>query len=100
MLRVKAIFRGRAIATSGQAVYRPSQRAVWLARLEGRGARTRAASLLAQLDVLLELRAEARGAMIAEARRQPGWKVLRSIQFFGPVRVALILAIIATPYRF
>jgi len=76
MLRVKAIFRGRAIGTSGEAVYRPSQRAAWLARLEGRGARTRAASLLAQLDVLLELRAKARAAMIAEARRQSGWKTL------------------------
>ena len=40
MLRVKAIFRGRAIGTSGEAVYRPSQRAAWLARLEERGART------------------------------------------------------------
>ena len=54
MSRVKAIYRGRAIGTSGEAVYRPSQRAAWLARLEGRGARTRAESLLAQLDVLLE----------------------------------------------
>jgi len=100
MLRVKALFRGRAIGTSGEAVYRPSQRAAWLARLKGRGARTRAASLLAQLDLLLELRAKARAAMIAEARRQPGWKLLRSIPFFGPVRVALVLAIIATPFRF
>jgi len=100
MLRVKAIFRGRAITASGEAVYRPSQRAAWLARLEGRGARARAASLLAQLDVLLELRAKARAAMIAEARRQRGWKELRSLPFFGPVRVALLLAIIATPHRF
>jgi len=38
--------------------------------------------------------------MIAEARRQPGWKVLRSMPFFGPVRVALLLAIMATPFRF
>jgi transposase len=100
MLRVKAIFRGRAIGTSGEAVYRPSQRGAWLARLEGRGARTRAASLLTQLDVLLELRAKARAAMIAEARRQSGWKILRSLPFFGPVRVSLLLAIIATPFRF
>jgi transposase len=100
MLRVKAVFRGRAITAWGEAVYRPSQRAAWLARLEGRGARARAASLLTQLDVLLELRAKARAAMIAEARRQPGWKVLRSLPFFGPVRVALLLAIMATPFRF
>jgi hypothetical protein len=100
MLRVKAIYRGRVIGTSGQAVYRPSQRAAWLAKLEGRGARTRAASLLTQLDTLLDLRAKARAAMIAEARRQPGWKILRTVPFFGPVRVSLILAIIATPFRF
>src|SRR5688572_15886639 len=29
-----------------------------------------------------------------------GWKVLRSIPFLGPVRVAEILAIMATPWRF
>ena len=38
--------------------------------------------------------------MIAEARRQPGWKILRSVPFLGPVRVAEILAIMATPWRF
>jgi hypothetical protein len=72
-------------------VYRPSQRKQFLAKLEG-GARVRAASLLAQLDVLLELRPKAKAAMIAAARRQPGWKILRAIPFFGPVRVAQILA--------
>jgi len=99
MLRTKAIFRGRAIPTPGVSVYRPSQRKKWLAKLDG-GTRTRAASLLAQLDVLLELRPKAKTAMIAAARRQPGWKVLRSIPFLGPVRVAVILAIMRTPHRF
>ena len=100
MQRVKAIYRGRAIAASGKTVYRPSQRKVWLAKLASPGARARAASLLEQLDKLLELRSKARAAMIAEARRQPGWKILRSIPFLGPVRVAQILAIIGTPHRF
>ena len=100
MLRIKAIFRGRAIGTSGTSVYRPAQRAAWLARLESRGARMRAASLLEQLDVLMQLRPKAKTAMIVEARRQAGWKILRSVPFFGPVRVALLLAIMATPLRF
>jgi len=100
MLRVKAIYRGRAIGTAGEAVYRPSQRRAWLAKLEARGARTRAESLLKQLDVLIELRTKARAAMLAEGRRQPGWKILKSIPFFGPVRVAILLAIIGTPFRF
>ncbi len=99
MLRIKAIFRARAIRTEGAAVYRASQRKEWLDMLEG-GARVRAGSLLTQLDALLELRPKAKAAMLAEARRQPGWKILRSIPFLGPIRVAQLLAIIATPFRF
>lgn len=95
MLRIKALFRARGILTPGVSVYRASHRAEWLKQLGG-GARVRAASLLAQLDVLLELRPKAKAAMIVEARRQPGWKILRSIPFLGPIRVALILAIGAT----
>lgn len=100
MLRVKAIYRGRAVATSGEDVYRPSQRRKWLAKLENSGARARAASLLEQLDTLLKLRAKARAAMIAEARRRSGWKILRAIPYLGPVRVSQLLAIIGTPHRF
>lgn len=99
MLRIKAIFRARATRTPGVSVYRPSQRKEWLGKLEG-GARVRAASLLAQLDMLLELRAKAKAAMITAARRQPGWRVLDSIPFYGPVRIAQLLAIIRTPFRF
>jgi len=100
MLRIKALFRARAIPTPGTSVYRARERAKWLARIESRGGRMRAESLLRQLDTLLELRPKAKAAMIAEASRQPGWKVLRSMPFFGPVRVALLLAIMATPFRF
>jgi transposase len=100
MQRLKAMFRARAIATPGKSVYRPSQRKAWLSKLEARGARMRAATLYEQLDVLTRLRPTAKAAMIAEARRHGGWKILRSIPFIGPVRAAVILAIMATPYRF
>lgn len=99
MLRIKAIYRGQAIPTPGVSVYRPSHRKEWLAKLEG-GLRVRASLLLKQLDVLLELRPQAKAAMIAAARRLPGWKSLRSIPFLGPVRTALIMAILRTPFRF
>jgi transposase len=99
MQRIKAIFRARAIGTKGVSVYRRSQRKEWLAKLEG-GARVRAASLLIQLDGLLELRPKAKAAMIAAARAHPGWKSIRSIPFLGPVRTSLILAIMRTPFRF
>jgi transposase len=100
MLRIKALFRAVAIPTPGVSVYRLSQREMWLGKLESHGARMRASSLLTQLDTLLELRPRAKAAMIAEARRQSGWKILRSIPFLGVVRVAQILALIATPHRF
>ncbi len=35
-----------------------------------------------------------------EARRDPAWPVLRTIPFLGPVRVALLLATMQTPWRF
>lgn len=99
MQRIKALFRARTIRTPGVSVYRPAQRKKWLSQLDG-GARLRAATLLEQLDVLLALRPKAKAAMLNEARRQPGWKSLRSIPFLGPIRVAEILAIMRTPHRF
>ena len=38
--------------------------------------------------------------MLAEAQRDAAWPVLRAIPFLGPVRVALLLATMGTPWRF
>jgi transposase len=38
--------------------------------------------------------------MVQEARRDPAWPVLQSIPFLGPVRGAVILATMQTPWRF
>jgi transposase len=100
MLRIKALFPRPRDQNAGNVGLRQSTRKQWLSQLEQRGARIRAEALFADLDVLQELRPKAKAAMIAEARRQPGWKVLRSVPFLGPVRVAEILAIMATPWRF
>jgi transposase len=100
MLRLKALFRARGIRTPGKRVYHPKNRDEWLAKLADDGARFRARTLYTQLDVLRELRPEVKAAMVTEARRDPAWAVLRSIPFLGPVRVALILAIMRTPRRF
>jgi transposase len=100
MLRLKALFRARAIPTRGTKVYQARERARWLAQLVDRGARFRAEALYAELDVLRALRPKAKAAMVAEARRDPAWPVLRAIPFLGPVRVALLLATMQTPWRF
>lgn len=99
MQRIKALFRARGIKSPGKSVYRSRDRSEWLAKLEG-GARVRAEALLTHLDVLLALRPPAKAAMLAEASKQPGWKILRSIPYLGPIRVAEILAILRTPHRF
>lgn len=100
MLRLKAIFRARAIRTPGERLYSPKHRAEWLDRLTDDGARFRARALYVQLDVLRQLRPEAKAVMVAEARRDPAFRVLRSIPYLGPVRVALLLATMKTPWRF
>jgi hypothetical protein len=100
MLRVKALFRARAVRAPGERIYAPANRKEWLARLPDPGARFRAEILFAELDVLRELRPRAKAAMVAEARRDPAWPVLRSIPYYGPVRSSVLLATMKTPWRF
>ena len=100
MLRLKALFRARGIKTPGKTVYRADRRGDWLAKLRERGVRFRAEALYAELAVLQTLRRKAKAAMLAEAQRDPAWRVLRRIPFLGPVRVALLLATMQTPWRF
>jgi transposase len=100
MSRLKALFRARGIPTTGRTVYAPAQRAMWLAKLAEPGARFRAATLYAELEVLQTLHPAVKAALLAEAARDPAWRVLRTIPFLGPIRVALLLATLQTPWRF
>ena len=101
MLRLKAMFRARGIKTPGQSVYyNTNERPQWLALLSDSGAQLRVELLWAELDALRKLRPRAKAAMLAEAGRDPAWSVLRSVPFLGPVRVALLLATLKTPWRF
>jgi transposase len=101
MLRLKSLFRARGIKTPGQSLYHKLEmRPQWLEQLTNPGAQLRAELLWAELDLLRKLRPRAKAAMIAEARRDPAWAVLGSIPYLGPVRVALLLAELQTPWRF
>ncbi len=99
-LRIKALFRARGIRAPGRSVFRRDQRAQWIEQLNSAGARVRASHLLAELETIMALRRQAKMVMVAEARRRPAWRVLRSIPVFGPVRISCLLAIIVTPHRF
>ena len=90
MNRIKALYRSRAIACAGTDVYKPRQRAGWLAKLPGPGARARAERLYSELDHLTHLRREARKALVAECRRHPASKLLLGVPTLGAVRVSLI----------
>lgn len=99
MLRLKALFRARAIRTPGVRVYQPGERAEWLSKLD-RGGRFRAETLYAELDLLRALHGKARAILVAQARRDPAYPLLRTIPYLGPVRVAQLLATLQTPWRF
>jgi transposase len=98
--RIKAIYRARAIAYKGDSVYQTKERTHWIAQLNEEGVKSRAQQLYQQLDCLVTLCEEAKKAMVTEARKNAGFKILDSIPTLGQVRVSLILATVLTPHRF
>lgn len=100
MNRLKAIFRGRAIRCPGHDVYRLDRREQWLGKLKERGVKQRAGFLYEQLGALKQLRKDAKREMLKEARRHRAYKLLLTIPLLGQVRVAQLIAIVETPFRF
>jgi transposase len=100
MVRIKAVYRGRGIRTPGRGVYQVQQREQWLGLLTEPGVTQRMAWLYEELDHLRPLRREAKRAMLQESRTHPAVNLLRTIPQLGPVRSAILVAIVDTPYRF
>jgi transposase len=100
MVRIKALYRARGIPTPGRNVYQPPQRERWLQLLTDPGVRQRADWLYQQLDHLRPLRRQAKQKMLVESRKHAAVELLRTIPQLGPIRAALILAILDTPHRF
>lgn len=100
MNRRKAIYRGWGIACAGQQVYAPGYRAEWLAKIAEAGVRRRAEIYYQQFDVLAALRQQARRELLVESRKHPALRLLRQIPSIGPIRAALLIALMQTPHRF
>lgn len=100
MLRLKAMFRGRAIGCKGHEIYRQDRREQWLAKITERGAKRRATYLYNQLAALKGLRHEAKLEMLREVRRQAAYPLLMSVPRLGAVSVAQLIAVVGTPHRF
>jgi transposase len=100
MSRLKAVYRSRGIQTGGRSVYYEKNREEWLKKFDRPEKRQRAEMLYRQLDFLRELRRESKKRMLAAARAEKAYKSLMSIPGLGPIRVAILFAIVVTPYRF
>jgi transposase len=100
MSRIKALYRSWAIPCSGTTVYAPLHRAEWLAKIVEPGVRRRAERLYQQLDLLQPVRQQARQDLLRESHRHPAVKLLRQIPAIGPIRAALLVALLQTPHRF
>ena len=100
MNRLKALYRSRAIPCAGTKVYSPGERASWIAQLKGAGVNQRAELLYRQLDLLSLLRRQAKCALLTESRKHSVSRLLRPVPGLGPVRIAVLLAMVQTPFRF
>lgn len=100
MNRLKALYRSRGIPCAGKEVYAPRYRACWIAELTEAGARARALLLYQQLDLLQQLRRQAKHDLLAESRKYSAGRCLRQVPGLGAVRIALLLALVQTPFRF
>jgi transposase len=100
MNRIKSVYRSWAIPCAGTSVYTPRHRDQWLAQLVEPGVRIRAEHLYQQLDSLKPVRLEARRQLLLESRKHAAVKLLRQIPSIGPIRAALLVALLQTPHRF
>ena len=100
MNRLKAWYRSWAIPCGGKEVYAPRHRAEWLAKISEAGVRRRAEHYYQQLDVLRLLRQDVRRDLLVEAKKHKAWKLLRQIPGIGPIRAAVLIAVMQTPQRF
>ena len=99
MTRVKAIYRSWGIPCRGKQVYADAIEPSGWARSGGRRA-SPSGVLLPAVGCVAVLRQEVRRELLAEAQKHEAWKLLREIPFIGPIRAALLIALMQTPHRF
>ena len=93
--RLKSLYRSR----GGRGVYTASKRGEYPDRLP-KPVQPLAKFLYEELDALEALKSEAKKAVLAEAKRHPEFRLVRSCPGLGPVRTAELLPIVVTPNRF
>lgn len=100
MNRLKAIYRSQAIAYGGKKLYTQRHRQEWLQQLKQTGLLRRAERLYEELDLLQQLRRQAKQELMVESQKHPVCERLRTIPYLGPIRAAVLAARVQTPHRF
>jgi transposase len=100
MNRLKALYRSWAIPCAGERVYSVHHRQQWLDKISEPGVRRRAEFCYQQLDALRSLHRQVRHDLVEESRKHHAIELLRQVPSIGPIRAALLVALIQTPQRF
>src|SRR5260370_3366239 len=100
MTRVKAVYRSWAIPCVGKQVYGQRHRLEWLGKIEEPGVRRRAEFYYAELDALRSLRLVVLRELLLESKKHSVSTLLSPIPSIGPIRAALLIALLQTPDRF
>jgi transposase len=100
MNRLKALYHSWGIACAGTQVYAPRHRLEGLSKITEVGVRGRAEFTSPQLEGLQALRQAVRRDLLAESRKHRATSLLRQIPGIGPIRAALLAALLPTPDRF
>ena len=94
MGRLKALYRSWAIPCAGERVYSPRHRQKWLDQVSEPGVRRRAEFYYQQIDALRVLHREVKHDFLLESQKHPATELLRQIPSIGPIRAALLVALI------
>jgi transposase len=100
MNRLKALYRSWAIPCAGERVYSTRHRQQWLDKISEPGVHRRAEFCYQQLDALRSLHRQVRHDLLEESRKHHAIEWLRQVPSIGPIRAALLVALIQTPQRF
>ena len=101
MGRLKALYRSQAIACAGQKFIGARHREEWLAQLTDSGIAAAGAATVPGARCCCSSYGEKRRRdLILECRKHSEAKLLRTVPWLGPIRVALLLGRVQTPHRF
>src|SRR6202048_1259872 len=98
MNRIKALYRSWSIPCGGASVYAPRHRAEWLSKITEPGVRRRAELFYQELDGVQKSRQEAGRDILGESAKHSARLLLRRIPYTGPLRAALLMALMQTPH--